>query len=172
MLKIRPAVLLLPAILMLLLTACSGDEKTASPAPPTASTLTPRPRESGTPSPPMSETATERATTTPAANATPADILQQFLDLWRDARYSDMYDLLSTPAKGTISRNDFVKRYGGIADEAGIVSVKGAVTGQDRSAQLQSYSVTITTRVFGDITETNAVTLGREDRWRIDWNPS
>ena len=58
---------------------------------------------------------------------TPLETAQRFFDLWKEKEYGDMYDLVSAEARATISKEDFVKRYNAIADEA-------TITGTDYEA--------------------------------------
>ncbi len=151
--------------------ACTGGDDAAREVARTPRTpLTPRPNDSATPA--ATDAPTASPTATPVAEISPGETLRRFLVLWASAKYSDMYDLLSTTAMERIPRKDFVQRYADIAEEAGIESVEGTLTTTDTAASLQSYSVTLNTAAFGAITEANAATLVKEDRWRIDWNPS
>jgi penicillin-binding protein 2 len=118
---------------------------------------------------------------------TPLETAQRFLNLWKEKKYGDMYDLVSAEARATISKEDFVKRYNAIADEA-------TITGTDYEAGPNvveddteiPVEVTIHTTFFGDIKQANRVTLVREDvslpaspeatpdtrkEWRVDWRP-
>jgi penicillin-binding protein 2 len=171
----------------LLFAACTGESDptltvptrtlTPRPDPPFTRTASPVDTSTESPSETATETPTETATDEPAPTETvedalPGEILEQFLTYWRDARYSDMYDLISTTAMERISRADFVKSYRDIAEVAGIQSVKGILSTADRAATLQSYNVTITTHLFGDIKEKNVANFIEEDRWRIDWTPA
>ena len=40
---------------------------------------------------------------------TPLETAQRFLNLWKERKYGDMYDLVSAEARATISKEDFVK---------------------------------------------------------------
>jgi len=118
---------------------------------------------------------------------TPLETAQRFLNLWKEKKYGDMYDLVSAEARATISKEDFVKRYNAIADEA-------TITGTDYEAGPNvvkddteiPVEVTIHTDFFGEIKQANRVTLVREDvalpaspeatpdirkEWRVDWRP-
>ncbi len=101
-----------------------------------------------------------------------------FLRFWEEGRYSEMYDLLTSSAQAKISREDFIDRYEAIAEEATITGVSTVFEpSPDPTAAELSFSVTISTSFFGDITQTNTMGLlreigGGEDRWGIVWEPS
>jgi penicillin-binding protein 2 len=119
---------------------------------------------------------------------TPLETAQRFLDLWQGQEYGQMYDLISAEARATISKEDFVKRYNAIADEATITGVDYElgpnVVEDDTEIPV---NVTIHTSFFGDIEEANRITLAKEEtplpaspeatpeqrqEWRVDWSPS
>ncbi|MDP2675147.1 MAG: NTF2-like N-terminal transpeptidase domain-containing protein, partial [Dehalococcoidia bacterium] len=54
---------------------------------------------------------------------TPLETAQRFFGLWQEKEYGDMYDLISAEARATISKEDFVKRYNAIAEEATITGI-------------------------------------------------
>lgn len=122
------------------------------------------------------------------APATPQETAERFLSAWKDKRYSDMYDLLTTEAMGTIDRQKFIDRYGAIADEAMITGIdyelKPLASGGTADV---SFSITFHTAFLGDIKQDNTVPLIREavpqpaptgekpgttNEWRIKWTPS
>src|SRR5438309_389221 len=55
------------------------------------------------------------ATTPPA---TPHETAERWLQLWKDSKYDDMYQLISANAAAKISQKDFADRYTAIFDEA------------------------------------------------------
>jgi penicillin-binding protein 2 len=143
--QLRRAVLLL----VVLAVACSGDKQSGA-TPAAAPAETPGPR------------------------ATAFEVAQRFLGAWQDARYGDMYALLSPGAKQAISQDRFVARYQGIADEATIVAVKvQAEQPPDSNTDHINYTVTLSTSLWGDLREQNSMILSRgADGWRVDWSPS
>src|SRR3990172_8768949 len=119
---------------------------------------------------------------------TPLETAQRFFDLWEGKEYGDMYDLISAEARATISKEDFVKRYNAIAEEATITGIDydtgPNVVEEDTEIPAE---VTIHTTFFGDISQGNRITLVPEDvplpaspeatpdtrkEWRVDWTPS
>lgn len=136
---------------------------------------------------PVSETSTETATAAPtpapteeeesggdgAAEriASPEEVVTRFAEHWAAADYGTMYDLLSTEAQSSISRQDFVDRYTGIATEAGITSV--AITPGAADGKTVPVQVVLTSSLVGDIVQDNAFETVEEDAgWRIVWTPS
>jgi penicillin-binding protein 2 len=120
----------------------------------------------------------EAAPPSPTPAPSSSSVAEQFLALWQEGRYSDMYDLLASSAQTDISREDFVARYEAIADEATITGVSYVFQASpDREASELPFSVTISTAFFGDIPGTNTMELvkegeGDQARWRILWSPS
>ena len=119
---------------------------------------------------------------------TPLETAQRFFDLWQEKEYGDMYDLISAEARAIISKEDFVKRYNAIAEEATITGIDYEtgpnVVEEDTEIPVE---VTIHTTFFGDISQGNRITLVQEDtalaaspeatpdtrkEWRVDWTPS
>ncbi len=90
-----PALLLSAVLVLAVFTACSGDESRLSPA----------------------------AATPPGARATAIEVAERFFTAWREARYADMYALLSPAAQQAISADRFAARYRAITEEATIQGV-------------------------------------------------
>ena len=53
----------------------------------------------------------------------PEDTAERFLTLWKERKYAEMYALVSSEARLTISEQDFVGRYEAITDEATITDI-------------------------------------------------
>ena len=120
---------------------------------------------------------------------TPEDTAERFLTLWEERNYGNMYDLVSSEAKLTITQEEFVGRYEAIADEATITDVDFTLKPNPSPVGAEiPYSVVITTAFFGDLQQDNAMTLVQEDvpqptpegggeagtkkEWRVEWKPS
>jgi penicillin-binding protein 2 len=120
----------------------------------------------------------EEAPPSPTPAPSSSSVAEQFLALWQEGRYSDMYDLLASSAQDEISREDFVARYQAIADEATMTGVSYLFQASpDPEASELPFSVTISTTFFGDIPQMNTMELvnegeGDQQRWRILWSPS
>lgn len=117
-------------------------------------------------------------TPTPTPMPSSSVTADAFLHFWEEGRYSEMYDLLAPSAQAKISRKKFIERYEAIAEEATITSVSTVFEpSPDPTAAELSFSVTISTSFFGDITQTNKMGLISESqddqrRWGILWEPS
>src|SRR3990172_8286488 len=119
---------------------------------------------------------------------TPLEAARRYFDLWKAKEYGGMYELISAEARATISKEDFVKRYNAIADEATITGIDyetGPNVVQDDTEI--PVEVTISTAFFGDIKQANRVALVQDDaplpaspqatpetrkEWRVDWSPT
>jgi penicillin-binding protein 2 len=117
----------------------------------------------------------------------PREAGEQFLELWQSGRFDDMYDLLSSESRLDIDRETFVGRYEAITDEATITGFDyELLPGVSSDVEEVRYSITFRTTFFGDITETNAIPLVKEEiasegtgtpaatksEWRVQWTPS
>jgi penicillin-binding protein 2 len=124
----------------------------------------------------------------PEPPKTPLETAQRFLDLWQEQEYGEMYGLVSAEARATISKEDFIKRYNAIAEEATITGIDYElgpnVVEEDTEIPV---TVTIHTSFFGDMEQGNRITLVREEaslpaspeatperreEWRVQWSPS
>jgi penicillin-binding protein 2 len=105
-------------------------------------------------------------------------VAEEFLSLWQEGRYSQMYDLLASSAQAEISRQDFVDRYQAIAEEATISGISYEFQpSPDPAASELPFSVTISTDFFGDVVQSNTMELMKEgeaedEHWGILWSPS
>lgn len=120
---------------------------------------------------------------------TPLETATRFFDLWQEKEYAEMYQLVSAAARAAISKEDFIKRYGAIADEATISGVEYEVAPNvvEDEGEIR-LTVTIHTEFFGDIAQEQRVPLVKEDvevegaseddepvtrsQWLVDWTPS
>ena len=116
--------------------------------------------------------------TTPTPTPSSSSVAEEFLGLWQEGSYSEMYNLLASSAQAEINRQDFVARYQAITEEATISGVSYLFQpSPDPEASELPFSVTISTAFFGDIAQINTMELvkegqGSQERWRILWSPS
>jgi len=120
---------------------------------------------------------------------TPEETAERFLSLWKERKYNEMYDFVSSEAKLNIASDKFVERYQAITDEATITDLDYQVkAGASPGNADQAFSVTFHTAFFGDIAEDNSMSLLQEQvpqpttsenkeaqtrrEWRIKWKPS
>ena len=108
----------------------------------------------------------------------PYTVMGLYLRAWEQARYSDMYDLLSSQAQASITREKFIQRYTSITEGSTILSVKTSFNQDEKLAQADKaadlpFSVTMSTARLGEIKEDNVLPVVLEnDRWRVNWSPS
>lgn len=127
-----------------------------------------------------------RATKPPA---TAEETVERFLTLWKQRKYTEMYDFISSEARGKIERQKFIGRYEAIADQAKITDIDFQLKPRPTSQAIEvPYSITIHAGFFGDVKQENMMSLVREDvpqptsagdekpqtrqEWRVRWKPS
>jgi penicillin-binding protein 2 len=137
-------------VLALLLAACSGPEPTATPIP------TAPPPPTATPVPKRAED---------AANA--------YFNAWQQGQYSAMYDLLTSDAQASISRDAFARRYTNIHNGIGETGLQVKVNGPADASGEVPFTVTRTVAIFGTIAEDNTLPLIQDDggTWKVAWQP-
>lgn len=134
--------------------------------------------------------------------SSPRDAAERWLKLWKDRRYSDMYDLVSPDVQATIDRDTFVGRYEAITEEARLSSIDYEIRTSDKSATEVDFRIEFHSDFFGDFPETNTIPLVRDTdelaipsgdaeaqeatakspaatgdhqptgEWRVQWSPS
>ncbi|MFB3052683.1 MAG: NTF2-like N-terminal transpeptidase domain-containing protein, partial [Dehalococcoidia bacterium] len=125
---------------------------------------------------------------TPEPPKTPLETAQRFLDFWQEQEYGKMYELVSAEARASISKEEFVKRYNDIADEATITGIDYELGPNVVDADTEiPVSVTIHTSFFDDIDQAQRIILVREEvtvsasagttperreEWHLEWSPS
>jgi penicillin-binding protein 2 len=126
-----------------------ADEPTAEPDP------TPLP-----PSPDELETARE--------------IAEGWAQLWTAGDYRGLYELTSQETRAIISRDEFVNRYEGIAQELAQTDISVEVTGGVEDALRFTLSVTRDSARVGEFEDQILLPLVEEaqGRPRVDWSPS
>jgi penicillin-binding protein 2 len=103
----------------------------------------------------------------------PVAVARQYAALWSAGDYDGLYDLLSASVQATVPRQDFIDRYKGIANEAGLISVKASAGDQMSLAGEVPLSVTLESQWVGTIQQTDTLPLVNDaDGWRIAWTPS
>jgi penicillin-binding protein len=120
-----------------------------------------------------------------ACSETPSasDRFSQYIKLWNDQKFSEMYDMLTTNTKETISKDEFVSRYKDIYD--GISAKNLKVTFKEPSEEEQKkekeevvypFSLTMDT-IAGEVSFEQDVQLKQEEgedgeNWFITWSTS
>ncbi|HEX5503117.1 MAG TPA: penicillin-binding protein 2, partial [Thermomicrobiales bacterium] len=100
-------------------------------------------------------------------------VAQAYVDRWNAKDYSGMYDLISSADQGNITRDKFVARYQGIAEEAGLTAVQATLGDATPGVAQFPMRVAMQSSLVGSITEDNTLPLRQDgDRWRVAWTPS
>lgn len=108
----------------------------------------------------------------------PYTVMETYLEAWEEARYSDMYDLLSSGAQAGITRDRFVQRYQAITEGSTILSVETSFVRDEKLAKAEKsaslpFTVVMSTARLGEIREENLLPVVYEqERWGVDWSPS
>ncbi|MGC4377197.1 penicillin-binding transpeptidase domain-containing protein [Fictibacillus sp. Mic-4] len=113
----------------------------------------------------------------------PEDHFKQYISSWEKAKYGDMYTLLSSESKKTISKDDFIERYKGIYGgiEAKNVTIKPLIPKKGpepdkNNAVSYPYEVKMDT-LAGPVHYKQNVKLvksgkGEKENWYIQWDES
>ncbi|MHB8991829.1 MAG: penicillin-binding protein 2 [Chloroflexota bacterium] len=113
-----------------------------------------------------------------SSQPSPYTAMEPYLKAWEEARYSDMYDLLSSGAQASIPRDKFVQRYQAITEGSTILSVKTSFSRDEKLAKAEKsaslpFAVVMATARLGEIREENLLPVVYEqERWKVDWSPS
>lgn len=107
----------------------------------------------------------------------PDDRFTQYVELWQEQKFADMYEYLSTDVKVSISKEDFTNRYTKIYEDLEIENVHITFTKQDETGEDEEakqveipYSVTMDS-IAGEITFDQQVGVIQEkmDEEKYDW---
>ncbi|WP_423408461.1 penicillin-binding transpeptidase domain-containing protein [Heyndrickxia sp. MSNUG] len=111
---------------------------------------------------------------------TPEERFSQYVKLWNDQKFEEMYGYLSEEAKGTISKEEFVNRYNKIYKDLEInklkVSYKQPEEEQEHKEDQTSLPFSAKMEsVGGPIAFDHEATLVKEERdkesnWYVDWD--
>lgn len=134
---------------------------------------------SSVPPPAAGETATPAKTPTPtppdpSSLTSPKKVADTYAQIWSAGAYDQLYELISTASQETISKEDFIARYEGIAIEAGIINLQaGIVSGNDNDL-IFPLKVDIESSRIGPFTDENQIIIVDEgdDEYRVEWTPS
>lgn len=114
---------------------------------------------------------------------TASERFDQYIKLWNEKKFTSMYDMLSTSAKETITKDEFVKRYEAIYDGISAknlkVTFKEPTEKEEKDEQEKvtySFSLAMDTVAgkvdFEDETEIVKEKRDKEENWYISWTPS
>lgn len=113
------------------------------------------------------------ATASPEPDLTADELAAEWVTRWNAGDYSGMYDLTSGTVRRSISLDQFVERYQGIAARAELRSVDAAVAGKAGTARAAPLVVSFDSGIAGPFSQENTLPLVRENAgWRVAWTPS
>ncbi len=103
----------------------------------------------------------------------PAEVATAYVERWSDGDYEDLYDLLSTDARAAIGRGEFVERYQGVVERAGLSELTATVEGPPNLQGEVPIRVDFQSSIVGSFSESNVLPLTREGGgWAVAWTPS
>lgn len=150
----KPRLIFTPILAAILLAACQGNTKKATPTQQITPTL-PNPAVSSTLAPDVLKT------------------VQAYLQAWQEEDYQGMYTLLTSLSQDAISPEDFEAYYRNIAAEAALRNIETQILSsltQTYSAQA-SYRVVMHSVLVGDIQRDTTMHLSLENgQWRVQWD--
>ncbi|WP_209122674.1 penicillin-binding transpeptidase domain-containing protein [Alkalihalobacillus sp. BA299] len=115
---------------------------------------------------------------------TPEDALSEFAAHWESGNYELMYGLLSSDAKETISKDEFVERYTNIYDGIRAESLSVTTPTRDPDVEIDKAMTEVILEfeqamntVAGELRFYSTVDLRLEEQdevkeWKIDWTPA
>ena len=97
---------------------------------------------------------------------------QEFLNLWAEEKYAEMYAMLSTLSRDAFPEEEFISRYQNTANAMTLVELTSEVTSaltNPRDAQV-GYNVNFETALVGSISRSMVMNLTLEDNvWKVQW---
>ena len=110
----------------------------------------------------------------------PEDRMTQYIELWKDQKFAEMYDYLSTTAQATVSKEDFVSRYEKIYSDLGIQDLTISFVEPEEEEKDKENSIhypfsASMESVAGKIEFDHSATLIKEtkndnENWYMDWD--
>ena len=104
----------------------------------------------------------------------PQDTLTTYISLLNDHKYEEMYNLLSTTAKSSITQENFVKRNKNIYEGIDACNIKIEIkeTTKEYNITKISYTETMSTAA-GNVTIDNTIKMVKEDKtYKMNWSSS
>ncbi len=112
---------------------------------------------------------------TPAAANDPAEVVGAFLSAWTQARYTDMYRLLSPDDQAAYDAEAFVSAYADFASAAKLTALKPQVISLlvDKDQARARFRVVYSSQTVGDFERENVLALAlAANEWRVRWSPA
>jgi penicillin-binding protein 2 len=114
-------------------------------------------------------------TAPPATVGNPADIATAFLNAWSQARYGEMYGLLTPADQATYSEENFTRTYQSFAVNAKLTSVNAQLIAllADGDQARGRFRASFASQAVGEFERENPIALtlvGQE--WHVQWSPA
>ncbi|MBI4299815.1 MAG: penicillin-binding protein 2 [Chloroflexi bacterium] len=173
MIRVAAFVSLVALALTLAISGCSKPAG-GQQATPNSSSSNPAGGQEATPNSSSANPPTAKgAKSTPTPEPSPFETAHEFFAAWEAKNYAAMYRLVSAESKKSYTEEAFIDRYEGIADEATIEGTSFSLEKPSLASVTETnYQVTIHTKLFGDLKQTDVVRLVKEDGWKVAWSPT
>ncbi|XQY93064.1 penicillin-binding transpeptidase domain-containing protein [Metabacillus sp. HB246100] len=113
---------------------------------------------------------------------TASERLSEYIQLWNDQKFSDMYSMLSISSKSEVTEEEFVSKYKNIyegisARELEVTFIQPGEDGKEKDEEL-TYSFTLSMNtIAGNISFDEKVRVVKEkqadeEEWFMEWSPS
>ncbi|WP_308443136.1 NTF2-like N-terminal transpeptidase domain-containing protein, partial [Bacillus paramobilis] len=105
-------------------------------------------------------------------NESPKQAFEEYINLWNDREFANMYDHLSEHAQKTISKKEFTEKYQKIYEGIGVKNLKVKTKGENaKDKELFLFEVKMDTD-GGKVSFIHEAKLVKDkDVWKIDWTP-
>jgi penicillin-binding protein len=101
---------------------------------------------------------------------TPQDRFSEYIDLWKQQKFSSMYAYLSKDAKKSITKTEFVNRYKKIYGDLEVSGLKLNYKKPEKETSTLPFSVKMNS-IAGPIQFSKKAQMVQEDNnWYLDWN--
>lgn len=105
-------------------------------------------------------------------NEPPKQAFEEYINLWNDKKFANMYDYLSDYGKKSISKKEFTEKYQKIYEGIGAKNLKVKMKGENtKDKELFLFEVKMDTDV-GPVSFIHEAKLVKDkESWKIDWTP-
>lgn len=105
-------------------------------------------------------------------NESPKQAFEEYINLWNDRKFANMYDDLSEHAQKTISKKEFTEKYQKIYEGIGVKNLKVKTKGENmKNKELFLFEVKMDTDGGPASFIHEAKLVKEKESWKIDWTP-
>lgn len=105
-------------------------------------------------------------------NEPPKQAFEEYINLWNDKKFANMYDHLSEHAQKTISKKEFTEKYQKIYEGIGVKDLKIKTKGENaKDKELFLFEVKMDTDGGTASFIHEAKLVKEKESWKIDWTP-